>query len=141
MYLGADPVHGERDEPHADFRVEARHGLHEADVAFLDEVANRQAVTGVAARDVDDEPQVRQHELAGRVEVVVVAQPLGQRDFVLAAQHRDTADRVDIGIKTAERAREHELGRDYAERGQQRSLCVESPRCWSGILAIKPLEC
>ena len=67
--LGADPVHGERHQPHADRRVEALDRLHQADVAFLDQVAHRQAVADVAARDVHHEAQVRQHELPRRVEV------------------------------------------------------------------------
>ena len=74
MDFGADPVNRERHQAHADRRVEALHGLHEADVAFLDHVAQRQAVAGVAAGDVHDEPQVRQHELAGSLEVAVVAE-------------------------------------------------------------------
>jgi hypothetical protein len=44
VHLGADPVQRERHEAHAALGVEAAHGLHEADVAFLDEVGLRQAV-------------------------------------------------------------------------------------------------
>ena len=58
MDLRTNPMDGERHEPHADVRVEPLHGLHEADVAFLDQVADLQAVAGIAASDVDDKPKV-----------------------------------------------------------------------------------
>src|SRR3546814_8483841 len=52
VHLGADPMHREADQAHADFGVEALDRLHQADVAFLDQVAQRQAVAVVAASDV-----------------------------------------------------------------------------------------
>ena len=70
MHLGADPVQRERHEPHAALGIEAAHGLHQADVAFLDQVGLRQPVTQVVARDGDHQPQVRQHQLARGVDVV-----------------------------------------------------------------------
>jgi len=72
--LGADPVHGERHQPHADRRVEALDRLHEADVAFLHEVAEGQPIAVVAAGDVHDEPQVREQRAGGRVQVVVATE-------------------------------------------------------------------
>jgi hypothetical protein len=42
--LGLDPVDRERREANAALGVEALHRLHQADVAFLDEVGLRQAV-------------------------------------------------------------------------------------------------
>ena len=61
--LGLDPVDGERHQAHAALRVEALHGLHQADVAFLDQVGVRQAVAEVAAGDRDHQAQVREHQL------------------------------------------------------------------------------
>jgi len=55
-------------QPHADGRVEALHRLHQADVAFLDQVGLRQAVALVATGDMHHEAQVRQHQLPGGVE-------------------------------------------------------------------------
>ena len=78
MDLGADPVQRERHEPHAALGVEAAHGLHQPDVAFLDQVGLRQPVAQVVARHGDDQPQVRQHELARGVEVVVALQRGGR---------------------------------------------------------------
>ena len=116
MDLGADPVHGERHQPHADLRVEALDGLHQADVAFLHEVAHRQAVAAIAARDVHDEAQVRQHQLARRVEVVVAAQPARERLFFLAGQHRNAAHGVDVRVEAADRAGED--GIEWGASGQ-----------------------
>ena len=141
MDLGADPVHGERHQPHADLGVEALDGLHQADVAFLDEIAHRQAIATVAARDVDDEAQVRQHELARGVEVVVAAQPAREGLFVLAAQHRDAADGVDIGVEAADRAGKNGVEWVTSGKGSWRSWVSEGPPVGSAILAVRPLEC
>ena len=126
MDLGADPVHGEGHQPHADLGVEALHGLHQADVAFLDQVAERQAVAAVAARDVHDEAQVRQHELARGVEVVVVAQAARQGLLFLAGQHRDAAHGVDVGVEAADRAGENEFERIASGKRVGRSMACHS---------------
>jgi hypothetical protein len=68
--LGLDPVHGVAHQAHALVGVEALHGLHQADVAFLDQVAVRQAVAQVLAGNGHHEAQVRQHQRAGGFEVV-----------------------------------------------------------------------
>jgi len=47
MDLGLDPVQRIADQTHALGRVEAAHRLHQTDVAFLDQVALRQAITQV----------------------------------------------------------------------------------------------
>src|SRR5882724_4334589 len=61
--LGANPVDRERHQPYVEGGIEALDRLHEADVALLDEVTDRQSVAAVAARNVHHEPQVRQHQL------------------------------------------------------------------------------
>ena len=61
--LRPDPMQRKADETHATLRVEAAHGLHQPDVAFLDEIRLRQAVARVFAADRDHQPQVRQHKL------------------------------------------------------------------------------
>src|SRR5690606_16130419 len=107
--LGADPVYRERHEPDADFGVEAPHGLHQADVAFLNQVAELQPVTGVAPGDVDDEPEVRQDELAGRIEIVVVAEPNRELPLLVRLQDRQAVDRLDVVIQAADRPGKHEV--------------------------------
>ena len=74
MDLGLDPVHGKRHQPHATIGIEALDGLHQPDVAFLDEVGMSQAIAHVLAGNRDNQPQMRQHQLAGSVEVAVVLQ-------------------------------------------------------------------
>jgi hypothetical protein len=51
MDLGLDPVQRIAHQAHALVRVEALDGLHQADVAFLDQVAVGQAVAQVFARN------------------------------------------------------------------------------------------
>jgi hypothetical protein len=58
VHLGLDPVDRERDEAHAALRVEALDRLHQADVAFLDQVGVREPVAEVAARDRHHHAQV-----------------------------------------------------------------------------------
>ncbi|MCY1353997.1 hypothetical protein D9M69_403530 [compost metagenome] len=101
--LGANPVHGERHQAHAHFRVEALHRLHQADVAFLDQVALGQAVTRVALGDVHDEAQVGQHQLPGRLQVLLVVEAFGQLALLLDAQQRNAVHRVHVGFEVGPR--------------------------------------
>jgi hypothetical protein len=73
VHLGLDPVHGVRHQAHALVRVETLDCLHQADIAFLDQVGVRQAVAQVAARDRHHQAQVRQHQLLRGVQVVLSA--------------------------------------------------------------------
>src|SRR5215218_8791827 len=52
------PPSGVRGEPEASIRVELLHGLHQADVALLDQVLERQPVTPVLFGNADDQPEV-----------------------------------------------------------------------------------
>ena len=110
MDLGPYPVHGEADQAHSHVGIEALDGLHEADVAFLHQVADRQAIAHVAARDVHDEAQVREHQRVRSLEVLPIAETAGERELVLAAQHRDRRHALDISLEAAERAGEGEGG-------------------------------
>ena len=56
-------------QAHALLGVEALDGLHQADIAFLDQVALRQAVAQVLARDRHHQAQVRQHQPPGGLQV------------------------------------------------------------------------
>ena len=67
VHLCLDPMHGEGDQTHANLRIEALDGFHQADVAFLDQVRLRQPVAGIAARQMDDEAQMAEHQLPGGV--------------------------------------------------------------------------
>ncbi len=103
MDLGLDPVHRVADEAHALGRVEALDGLHQADIAFLDQVAVRQAVAQIIAGDGHDETQVRHHERAGGLQVVVVAQLGRQARLFLLCEQGQTVDGRDVGVEVAQR--------------------------------------
>ena len=77
----ADPPHGVRDELHALVRIELPGGGEQADVAFADEVDERQAAVLVLLGDGDDEAQVALHELLQRVLVAGADLP-GELDLL-----------------------------------------------------------
>ena len=79
----------------SDVRIEAFHGLHQADVALLNQVAQRQAIADIPARYVHHETQMRQHQRAGGLDIVVLFITLGQRALLLGAQHAGTIDGLD----------------------------------------------
>ena len=56
--FGLDPVQRVADQAHALIRVEALDGLHQPHVAFLYQIAMRQAVAQILARDGNHQPQV-----------------------------------------------------------------------------------
>jgi len=133
--LGTDPVDREGHEAYAEVGVEALHGLHEADVAFLHEVADRQTVAGVAARDVHHEAQMRQHQCARRLDIALVAEAAGERLLFFARHHRDARHAFQVGVETAERPGQGDVG-VAGDEG------VGGHSCTSGIsLALCGLEC
>ncbi len=77
MDFRLDPVHGKRHQAHTHFRVEALHGLHQADVAFLDQVSLGQTVAGIATGDMDDKTQVGEHHLPSRPKILLIIETLG----------------------------------------------------------------
>ena len=61
-----DPIAGVGGEAGADGRVEPSTARSRPEVAFLDQVLQAEALAGVAAGDVDHQPQVRaDHAVAG----------------------------------------------------------------------------
>ncbi len=101
MNFGANPVHRERHQAHVEVGIEALHGLHESHVALLDEVADRQAVAGIAFRDVHHEAQVRHDQFTGSLEVPLFAETAGQRLLVFLAEDGNVADCLDIRTEVA----------------------------------------
>ena len=75
------------------------HRLHQADVAFLDEVGLRQPVAHVVARDGHHEAQVRKHQVAGRGQILVVAQATTQLELALCGQHGDGVHGLDVRLQ------------------------------------------
>ena len=99
MHLGADPVYGEGHQPHPDLRVKTLHRLHEADIAFLDQVCLRQTVAVITARHAHDKTQVRQHQFPRRVQIVMIAITPRQLLLALGADHGDLVDGMYIGLQ------------------------------------------
>src|SRR3546814_11950436 len=58
VHLGTHPMHREADQTHALIGVEALDRLHQADIAFLDQVAHAQAVALITARYVHHKAQM-----------------------------------------------------------------------------------
>ena len=80
--------------------VEPLDGVHESDVAFADQVDQRQSLILVLLGDVDDKAQVGAHQvfLGG---LVPIAGTGGQVDFLLAGEQRDTVDVAQIQRQNA----------------------------------------
>ena len=80
-----NPMHGKRHQPHAVRRIETLDRFHQANVAFLDQIAQRQAVTQIAARDMHHKAQVRHDQALRRFQVVAQLQTPSQILFFLGA--------------------------------------------------------
>ncbi len=122
--LGLDPVDCIRYQAHALIGIEALDRLHQADIAFLDQVRMRQAITEVAARNRHDQAQVRQHQRLRGGEVVIVAQAARQRHFFLVTQHRQTIDGRNIRIDIAQGA-----GKAQRQRVTRGDQCARRESC------------
>ncbi len=121
MDLGLDPVHGVRHETYVLLRVEALDGLHQADIAFLDQVGMRQAVAEIVTGDRHHQPQVRQHETAGGLQIGLIAELSGELALFLRRQHRDPVHGLDVGVNIAQLT------------GQQRSVRERQCTCRTGL--------
>ena len=110
VHLGANPVHRERHETHADLGVEALDGLHEADVAFLDQVAERQAVTDIAARNVTTKRRCDSTSWRAASRSCSLRKRTRERPLLLQRQHGHRVYRVDVGIEAADRAQQGQFG-------------------------------
>ena len=93
---GLDPPHRIGGEAEALFGLEALHRLHQADIAFRDDLGDRQAIAAIAHGDLGDEAQMAGDELVRGVAVAMLAPALGQHVFLLRFQHREPADFFEI---------------------------------------------
>jgi hypothetical protein len=142
--LGLDPVQRVADQAHALVGVEALDGLHQADVALLDQVGVRQAVAQVLARGGNHQPQVRQHQLSGGFDVAGVAQLARKALLFLLRQHRQAVDGRDVGVQVAQGRydcpRIGQRPRHGQGRNPKRSWVNVLSYC-SSILALSWSEC
>ena len=102
MDFGLDPVQGKRHQPYRTVRVEALDGLHQANVAFLDQVGMRQAIAQILAGHRHHQPQMGGHQLAGSIDVLMLLEPARQTGLLLGRQHRQAIDGRDVGVQIAQ---------------------------------------
>jgi hypothetical protein len=96
------------------FRIEALDRLHQADVAFLDQVGDAQAIAGIAARDVHHEAQVRHDQLACSFEVGVVAEATCQLLLVFHGKHGNLVHGANVRVKATDRTENRHVVRDQS---------------------------
>ena len=89
---GLDPPHGVGREAEALLGLEALHRLHQADIAFGDHFADRQAIAAIAHGDLGDEAQMAGDQLVRGVAVAVLLVALGEHVFLVRLEHRKLAD-------------------------------------------------
>ena len=124
MDFAFDPVDGEGDKAHAALRLEAFDGFHQADVAFLDEVAERQAVAGEAARDVHDEFEVVHDEGLRGVDVVGFLQGDGEFALFFRVQRRDLSYFGDVLVNVGTGGKPVFMLRNQCVSCHSISICV-----------------
>src|SRR5690606_20589288 len=86
--------------------LELLDALHQADVAFGDEVTDRQAGAPIAHGNLGHDPTVARHQLCRRFGIVMLLVPLCVHGFLLGRQHRASLDRGQVAVEallTAER--------------------------------------
>jgi hypothetical protein len=98
---GLDPPHGIGGEAEAALGLELLHGLHQADIAFGDDLADRQAVAAIAHGDLGHEPQMAGDELVRRVGIAMLAPALGEHVLFLRLQHGKAPDFFQIAGQPA----------------------------------------
>jgi hypothetical protein len=101
MDFGADPVDRKGHQPNSALGIEALDGLHQADIAFLNQVGLVESVAEIAARDRNHHAKVGENQGAGGVDVVAFQETPGQRSFFFLAQDREPIDRLDIAFEAA----------------------------------------
>ena len=91
----ADPPRRVRREPGAALAVELLDRAQEAEVAFLDQIRQREPAVAIAPGDLHDEPQIglREPGLGGRV---ARAHAPRQRRLLLAGEQRDARDLLQV---------------------------------------------
>src|SRR5205823_1379810 len=94
----ANPPHRVRDELDAFRLVELVGGANEAEVAFVDQIGERDALILILLGDRDDEAQIRTHQ---RIEglLVVLADALRELHFHLASDEGKDADVPEVLIQ------------------------------------------
>ena len=99
LYVSPDPPDGIGDESVALVGIKLLHGMHEADVAFLNEIGELESVVPIFMGDLDDEPQVRDDEFFRRFHIIVLHQSYGKAKFLIRSQNGKAVDLRNIEIE------------------------------------------
>jgi hypothetical protein len=131
------------DEADAALGIEAADGLHQPDIAFLDQVRLRQPVAHVLPADGDHEPQMGKDELLGSVKVVVADQPAAELDLLLGSKQGKAIYRLDVLVEAPQRCRggHCQRGTGHVHRSPRRRRAARTSRSFAAILALERSEC
>jgi membrane protein len=121
---GADPPHRVSREAEPTVGFELLNTLHQADIAFADQLADREAITAVSHCDLRHEPKVRVDQLRRSLSIAVLAPALGEHIFFLRREDRELLDLREIAVESG-------LPTGRGER--------DDPFCFSHILRLLPL--
>ncbi len=125
--LRLDPMHCKGDQTYAMIRVVALHRLHQADIAFLNQVGFLQAISPITPRHPHHEAQVAEHQILGRIHVAMIAQAPGQITFFFRPQQR-------LGVHKTQVPRQP-VGADQISTGYRKFLHgnPHAPSCVLGL--------
>src|SRR5947209_2550358 len=76
--------------------VETLDRLHHADIAFRDELGERQAIAAIAHGDLGDEPQMAGDQAMRCLGVLMFLPALGEHELLVLSEHRKLADLLEI---------------------------------------------
>jgi hypothetical protein len=99
LYRRLDPPHGVGGETKTLLGLEPLDRLHQADIAFRDDLGDRQAVAAIAHGDLGHEPEMAGDKVMCRVAIVMFAPTLGEHVFLLGFQHRKFANLGEVSRK------------------------------------------
>ena len=104
-------MYRKRNEAHAAFGIEAFYRLHQADIAFLNQIRVGQAVAQIMAGDRYDETQMGRDQKMRSLQIVVLLQIAAVANFFLLGEQGEAANGVDIIFKAGNESTTELLGK------------------------------
>src|ERR1700692_682590 len=133
-----DPPRGVRAELSALRRVETFHRLHQADVAFGNQVQKRQAEIRIVMRDLDHQAQIGPDHQGARFAIALL-DFRGQLDLLVRSQKRDLPDLTQVNLNSGIAIFSSHITlfhRSFGEIGSTTSRKFYSPgNCQSRVVA------